>query len=150
MISLFAFLHHLAAFTLVAAVAIELVLLRGELTVTRARQIVAADLVLGASAGIVLLIGLARVLRFEKGADYYLHNVAFIAKLSLFIIVALLSIYPTIQFLSWRRALGQGQVPSLADAKRRALRMLLHVELTGIVLILLCAALMAKGVGYFG
>jgi uncharacterized membrane protein len=29
------------------------------------------------------------------------------------------------------------------------LRLFLHLELTGIVLILLCAALMAKGVGSF-
>lgn len=150
MTPLFAFLHHLAAFTLVAAVAIEFILLRGELTAPRARQILAADAVLGVSAGVVLLVGLARVFRFEKGADYYVHSVPFIAKLSLFVIVAFLSIYPTVQFLSWRTALRQGQAPILADDKRRALRMFLHLELALIVVILLCAALMAKGVGYFG
>ena len=150
MTQLFAFLHHVAAFTLVAAVAVEFILLRGELTVMRARQIVAADTVLGVSAGVVLLVGLARVFRFEKGADYYFHSIPFIAKLALFVIVALLSIYPTVQFLSWRAALRRGQAPSLAEDKRRALRMFLHIELIGIVVILLCAALMAKGVGYFG
>ena len=47
MTSLFAFLHHLAAFTLVAALAVEFVLLRGELTLARARQILSADRIYG-------------------------------------------------------------------------------------------------------
>jgi len=126
---LFAFLHHVAAFTLVTAVGIEFILLRGELTVTRARQILAADSALGISAVVVLVVGFARVFLFEKGGSYYFHNAAFIAKLALFVLVALLSIYPTLQFLSWRVALRQGQAPSLADGKRRALRMVLHLEL---------------------
>ena len=41
-----AFLHHLAAFALVAAVVVEFVLTRGEITATDARRIVAADAVL--------------------------------------------------------------------------------------------------------
>jgi putative membrane protein len=134
----------------VTAVAIELVLLRGELTAMRARQILGADIALGISALIVLLVGLLRVFYFEKGGGYYMHSAPFIAKLSLFALVALLSIYPTMQFLSWRAPLRQGQAPALPDAHRRALRLILHIELAGIVVILLCAALMAKGVGYFG
>ena len=39
MSTLFAFLHHLAAFTLVSAIAIEFVLLRGELTLWSARRV---------------------------------------------------------------------------------------------------------------
>ena len=43
MIVLFAFLHHLAAFALVAAFAIEFVLLRGELTLWVARRLQVTD-----------------------------------------------------------------------------------------------------------
>jgi putative membrane protein len=147
--ALFAFLHHVAVFALVAALAIQFVLLRGELTVIRARQILAADMVLGVSAGAVLLVGAARVFRFEKDATYYFHSIPFLVKLSVFVVVALLSIYPTLQFLSWRAALRRGQLPALPEQRRRSIRMLLHLELAGIVVILLCAALMAKGVGSF-
>jgi putative membrane protein len=147
---LFAFLHHLAAFTLVAALAVEFVLLRGELTATRARQILSADRLYGISAGLILVIGFARVFHFEKGAHYYFHSIPFIAKLSLFAVVGLLSIYPTLQFLKWRPALRQGQAPLLADQTRRRVRMLVHLELAGVAVILLCAALMAKGVGFVG
>jgi hypothetical protein len=42
---LFAFLHHVAAFSLVAAVVVEFVLIWDELTVARAQKIQLADLV---------------------------------------------------------------------------------------------------------
>jgi putative membrane protein len=150
MTAFFAFLHHLAAFALVAALAVEFVLLKGELSAATARKIVRADMIVGLSAGVVLLVGLGRVFHFGKGAAYYFHSWPFIAKLSLFVLVALLSIYPTVTFLSWRKALKQGQAPSVEPGKLRRLRMLIHAELAGIVLILLFAAMMARGVGFFG
>jgi putative membrane protein len=114
---LFAFLHHLSAFTLVSAVAIEFALIRQELTLSSARRLQVTDLVLGIAAGALLMIGLLRVFFFEKGADYYFHNHAFLTKLSLFILVALLSIIPTVEFLSWRGALKAGQVPTIGAKK---------------------------------
>ena len=145
MIVLFAFLHHAAAFTLVAAIAVEFVLLRGELTLWSARRLQVADMVLGIAAGVVLVAGLARVFWFEKGAAYYFSSHAFLTKFSLFIIIGLLSIVPTIEFLSWRKAVQSGQAPVVAAGKLERVRMILHVELAAIVLILLCAAIMAKG-----
>ena len=141
---LFAFLHHLAAFTLVSAIALEFVLLRGELTLLSARRLQVADMVLGIAAGVLLVVGLARVFWFEKGAAYYFHNHAFLTKFSLFIIVALLSIVPTIEFLSWRPSVKRGEIPVMAAAKLKRVRMIVHLELAAIVIILLCAAL-AKG-----
>jgi putative membrane protein len=136
----FAFLHHLAAFTLVAAIAVELVLIR-DLSERTARRLAITDAVLGMSAGVLLVVGLLRVFYFEKGAAYYFSNWAFLAKLALFLAVALLSIYPTVKFLSWRKKAPEaGSVP--------AIRRILHLELLAVVLILLFAALMARGTGY--
>ena len=145
MSTLFAFLHHLCAFTLVAAVAVEFTLVRGELTLASARKLLATDTVLGIAAGALLVIGLLRVFFFEKGSDYYFHSHAFMAKFSIFIAIGLLSIVPTREFSSWRGALRAGQVPAV-DAKRLELiRKLLQGELLAIGLILLCAAIMARG-----
>jgi len=93
----------------------------------------------------LLLVGFARVFWFEKGATYYFHSHAFLTKFALFILMALLSIVPTIEFLSWRKAVEAGQVPVVAAAKLKRVRMIVHIELAAIVLILLCAAMMAKG-----
>ncbi|QWG16587.1 DUF2214 family protein [Bradyrhizobium sediminis] len=142
--TLFAFLHHLCAFTLVSAVAIEFTLVRGELTLASARKLLATDAVLGISAAALLVIGLLRVFFFEKGADYYFHSHAFLAKLAIFIAVALMSIVPTREFLSWRGALRAGQAPEISANRLALVRRVLHGELLAIMLILLCAAIMAR------
>ena len=145
--SLFAFLHHIAAFALVAALVVEFVLIRDELSAKSARKIMLADLALAISASVLVVVGLLRVFYFEKGASYYFHNASFIAKFSLFVLVALLSAYPTIQFLSWRGAVKQQQPPNVSPQKLRAIRAVIHWELAGVVFIILFAVLMARGVG---
>ena len=147
---LFAFLHHVAAFAVVAALAAELVLLREPLTLGSARRLQIMDAAYGISAGVVLVVGLMRVFMFEKGAAYYFHSAPFLAKLALFIAIAALSIYPTIVFLSWRRDTKAGRVPALSDDRRQLLRRIIHWELVAVVPLILCAALMARGIGHFG
>lgn len=128
-----------------STVAIEFTLIRRELTLSSARMLQVTDLVLGIAAGALLVIGLLRVFFFEKGADYYFHSHAFLTKLSLFIILGLLSIIPTMQFLSWRGVLKAGQVPVMAANKRKRVTAVIHAEFAAIVVILLCAAIMARG-----
>ncbi len=150
MAAAFAFLHHFAAFALVSTLVLVFVLIKGTLDAQTARRLRVADMLFGLSSGVLLVVGLLRVFYFEKGAAYYFHSGTFIAKLALFAVVGLLSIVPTLEFLSWKKTLQQGQVPSLSDEKRRRLIAVIHLELVGVVLILLCAALMARGVGHFG
>ena len=145
MSTLFAFLHHLCAFTLVSAVAVEFMLIRQELTLWSAQKLQATDRVLGIAAGALLIIGLLRVFYFEKGPDYYFHSHAFTAKFSIFVAIGLLSIIPTLEFLSWRKLLSDGQVPAITAKKRRLVTAVIHGELLSIVIILLCAAIMARG-----
>ena len=148
MSSLFAFLHHFAAFALVSALAVESALAKDELTLNAARSLLRADLVFGLSAGFIIAVGVLRVLYFEKGSDYYLHSVPFIAKMSLFVIVGLLSIYPTREFLSWRKSLREGMLPVVPGARIQRIQSIIRLELGCIVLIILCAVLMARGVGH--
>ena len=143
-----AFLHHAVAFLLVAVVTVELVLMR-ELTLTTARSLVRMDAVYGVAALAILVIGFLRVFYTEKGSAYYFHSIPFIVKIALFAIVGLLSIYPTKQYLSWRKSLKENRVPAVDDRVRRKIRMILHIELTLLFLMMLCAAMMARGVGVF-
>jgi putative membrane protein len=141
----FAFLHHLAAFTLVAALAIQFILLREEITLANAKRLVVVDGIYGASAGILLVVGLLRVFFFEKGYLYYFTSHAFLSKFALFIIVGIASAIPTLEFARWRKAVKAGQAPSVDAKKIRTIRKIIHWELAGIVLIVLFAAMMAKG-----
>lgn len=148
--SLFAFIHHLAAFALFAALAVEYVLVKGELTAGSAGRILRADMIYGISAGILLAAGLVRVFHTEKGADYYFHSGPFLAKLALFVLVGLLSIYPTVKFLPWRAELKAGRVPGSDAAVLRRIKMAIHAEMAGVAIIILCAVLTARGVGFSG
>lgn len=142
-----AFAHHIAAFTLVAALAVELVLLRIPLTLASARRIQRADLAYGIAAGAVLAVGFFRVFYFDKGPEYYFHSAPFIAKVTVFALVALVSIYPTIEFISWGKVLKAGNTPQVPERKMRAMKSVIHWEIAGLLIVTLCAALMARGVG---
>jgi putative membrane protein len=145
-----AFLHHAAAFVIVGVLTAELVLLGVELTPTSARSLLRMDAAYGIAAVVLLVVGFCRVLYTEKGAAYYFHSIPFLVKISLFLIVGLISIYPTLQYLGWRGALRAGKAPVLEAPVRRRLRMLVHVELTLLFVIMLCAAMMSRGIGFVG
>ena len=117
--AIMAFLHHLAAFTVVGALVVEVVLFKPPLTVVQARRLQRTDSIFGAAATVLLIVGLLRVFYFEKGATYYFGSHAFLTKLGLFILLALLSAIPTVEFLSWRPALQAGQVPQPNAKKLR-------------------------------
>jgi putative membrane protein len=145
--SLFAFLHHAAAFALFGSLFAELMLIKIPLTATTARSLLRADTIYGASAGIIIVVGLVRVYFTEKGADYYLHSATFIAKIVLFVIIGLISIYPTRRFISWRRDLREGRTPVLDEATQTTVRKIIHAELGLLMIVILCAVLMARGIG---
>jgi putative membrane protein len=145
--ALMAFLHHLAAFTLVATLAVEVALFRPPLSLAQARRLVRTDNAYGAAAVAVLVIGMLRVVYFEKGAAYYWHDLFFLIKIGAFLAAALISIYPTITFLGWNRGLKAGVAPEVAPERTRRVRLCLMAQLCAVLVMLLCAALMARGFG---
>lgn len=143
--AIFAFLHHVAAFIFFGALVAEAFLMNVELNEKNVRRLALADGLYGASAAFVFVFGIVRVLYFEKGEDYYFGSAFFLAKFGLFLLTGILSIVPTMQFLSWRRALKAGPLPEVSNRKLRTIKMIIHTELLAVMLILLFAALMARG-----
>ena len=142
-----AFLHHLAAFTLVGSLIYEHTTFRRDLSLVDARRIQRMDLLYGISAGFVLIVGLLRVFYFEKGAPYYAQNWFFWTKMAGFAFAALLSIYPTVRFFSWNKFFSRNQIPEISDQDVRRIKMIMRLELLAIVVILFSAAMMARGLG---
>ena len=145
--ALMAFLHHLFAFTLTACLVYEFVAFRKGMTREEARRIQRVDLAYGISAGLLLVVGLLRVFFFEKGVNFYIHSPFFWVKMSAFLIVGLLSIDPTIRYIRWNKSLSQNQAPAISETEFKRTRLLLWLELAGIVVILLAAPMMARGIG---
>ena len=142
-----AYLHYLSIFILFALLVLEHRLFRLPLDLERARSLIVIDIAYGACAGVVLLTGAARVLWFAKGADYYLHNSLFHAKVGLFVLVALLSILPTMTFLNWRNDLKAGRIPQVSARQCKLVTMTIRLELLALLILPLLATLMARGYG---
>jgi len=145
--AIMAFLHHLAAFTLTAAIIYEHTTFRKDLSLTDARRIQRMDILYGISAGVVVIVGLLRVFYFEKGAPYYAQNWFFWTKMLGFALAALLSIYPTIRFVSWNKSFAKNQAPEISDQDVSRIKLFLRLEMFAIALILFSAAMMARGIG---
>ena len=142
-----AFLHHFMAFTLVACVVYEFIAYRKGLSIEEARRIQRADLAYGISAGLLLAVGLLRVYFFEKGPAFYGNNPYFWLKMNAFLVVGLLSIDPTIRYLRCNRILKENRTPEISDSEFKRTRLLLTLEVIGLVVIFFAAAFMARGVG---
>jgi putative membrane protein len=141
-------LHHLLVFALTAMLVSQAVLLRGELRADTVGRLAKLDAGYGLVAGLLLAIGLCRVFFGIKGAEFYLHNPWFHAKLGTFVLVGLLSIIPTVRYARWRK-LQKTQPGFVPDAEALAkTRTILRIELVGLAAIFVLAAAMARYGGF--
>ncbi|WP_331377031.1 DUF2214 family protein [Sinorhizobium chiapasense] len=95
--------HHLLVFLLAAMIAMEAVIVRPDMSGGSARLLSRIDAYYGATAALVLLVGVARVVFGLKGWEAYVYNWAFWLKMVAFAVVGLLSIGPTMQIRKWRK-----------------------------------------------
>jgi putative membrane protein len=145
--SLFAYLHFLAAFGIAAALFYEWFTFSRTPTVVEARRLAMADRWYGLFAGVLLIVGFIRAFYFEKGIAFYGHSPFFHLKITLFVVIGLLSIYPTIRFARWRPDIQAGRAPTVTDSQFKLISRTLGAEMILLVALLLCASLMANGVG---
>ena len=139
--------HHLAVFTLVALLGIELALLRPGLGGARVSQLAAIDAAYGGIAGLVIVVGVLRVIFGANGWQYYVANQMFWGKMGAFLILGLLTIPPTMAIRRWLKA-GQGvadyTVPAVEIATSQRY---LYLQGGIVALIPMFAAAMARGYG---
>lgn len=139
-----AVLHHLAILTLILVVGAELALTRTELTGAAVRRVATVDLGYGIAAGVIVVVGFARVIFGAKGWLFYVHNPWFWAKMATFLVVGLLSIYPTVLFIRWRGAFARDATFVPPPAAVVAVRRTILIEAALLGLIVACAAAMAR------
>jgi putative membrane protein len=140
-------LHFLLVFALVAILAAQSTLIRPGITVSDLRLAANLDRMYGLSAVLLLGVGFARVFCGTKGSPFYLTNPLFWTKIGFFLIVAILSILPTVQLIRWsKQAHAKPEfLPSEKEVSR--LQWWLRAEMIVVVPIPFFAAAMAHGVG---
>jgi putative membrane protein len=139
-----AWIHYIGIMLLLASLLGEHLLLKQEMTMSEASAIQTLDIVYGASATIVLVTGIMRMF-LEKGVAYYDHHIAFQILFGIFVIAALISIYPTVIFLRWRNDTRAGLGQQLARPQFKRIQMMVRVEMTLMLLAPLFATWMAHG-----
>lgn len=142
-------LHHLAVFTLVAVFAAEFVLLRPGLEGRRIGQLAAIDAAYGTAAGIVIIVGIIRVIFGVAGWEYYVFNWAFWAKMAAFAAMGGVSVIPTRAYIGWRKAYAADQSFNPPAEEIRRMRGFLFIEVVLVALVPIFAAAMARGYGVF-
>jgi putative membrane protein len=142
-----AWLHFVFAFILVGAICAELFILRLPIDSGVARLLLRVDLFYGASAVLLILIGVSRVIWGAKGWEYYQAQPFFWAKMAMFAIIGIISIAPTRAFMRWAKAFGADAAFTPLEAQVKGLRRYVMIEVHLVALLLLFASLMARGIG---
>lgn len=137
----FKYLHFLAIFGLAGALIIENMAIKPTINGEDARNLAKVDAVYGICAALVFLFGLALWLWIGKPSDFYNSNPIFLIKVGLFIVIGILSIYPTVFFVKNRKSESEAiAVPGLIP-------LLLKIEMLLLLVIPILAYLMARGIG---
>jgi putative membrane protein len=109
-------------------------------------RVLVADAWWGMAAVLWIVTGLWRLLAgTEKAPAYYYGNHVFWTKMALFGAVVVLELAPMLAIVQWRMALTRGREPDVSRAERWA--WISHVQVVLVVLLLLAATAMARGLG---
>ena len=140
------YLHFISIFALVSTVIAEHLMLKKQMTRAEITRLSRIDAVYGIAAILVVIAGLTLWFgEIGKPSIYYSKNWIFQLKVTMVVVVGLLSIYPTIFFIKNRKGnpLDIVAIPSI-------IVMLIRLELLILFITPLLATSMARGVGFFG
>jgi len=140
------YIHFLSIMVLMGSLISEHLLLKPSLSKDQVKSLATVDLIYGISAILVLATGLLRWFVYGKGYDYYMSTPLFHIKLTLFVVIGILSIFPTIKILKWRKMIKKGVEPDISAKSVKGTLMFIRVELLIVAIIPLLAVMIARGI----
>ena len=139
------YLHFLAVFAIVGAIIAEQFMISKNMSRGEIKRIAKVDGIYGIGAILVLIAGFLLWFKVGKPAEFYTKNWIFHTKLTLFILLGLLSIYPTIFFMKHRKGDDQNSMIEIPSA----LIVIIRIELLIIIVMPILATYMSLGIGSF-
>lgn len=137
----FRYLHFIGIMSLGACLVVQHLIISSEVTMQELKKIAFIDIIYGISAVLTLIGGLALWLWVGKDASFYSTNWVFHLKLSFFVLIALLSIYPTMFFIKNKKK-------DLLNIKMpKVIIMLIRMQLALLFITPFLGALIAKAYG---
>ena len=137
------YFHFIGIMLLSTTLLAEYILLSKEISLVKLKKVLKIDAVFGLSALIVLGTGLLQWFVVGKPSAYFNTNFMFHIKFTIFLIMAILSLFPT-RFYFKKRKQGKDvvRIP-------KSIFTFLKIELLLLIIIPLLAVLMANGFGNF-
>lgn len=135
------YFHFLGIITLASALIGEYLLISKEIDLKSFKKLIVVDAIYGAGAIATLIGGALLWFTVGKPAEFYSSNFIFHIKLTVFLSIGLLSIFPTVYFLRNRNSVSESiAIPNYIVKIIRA-------ELCLLVFLPLLGVLIARGVG---
>ena len=145
--ALVAYVHYLGIILCFGALTYERIILKINLSKNEFISIILADVVYGIAGLAILITGILRVKYFGQGGEFYTSNPIFWIKVSLYIFIGLLSLYPTVTYVLWAIPLSKNKLPIISENLLKRFKLIIMSELVGFVVIPFFATLMSRGIG---
>ena len=141
------YLHYIGIMVLMGSLITEHVVLKPGINKSQIKSLATTDLIYGIAAAVVLVTGLLRWFVVDvKGAEFFNKNPLFHIKVTLFVVIVILSIFPTLKFLKWRKSVRKGQEVEVTEAEAKKQLMFIRIELLLLAIIPLLAVMVSMGV----
>jgi len=135
----FRYLHFIGIMGLASTLVMQHLIISSEVTQKELKKIIFLDVIYAITILITLVGGLSLWLSVGKDASFYSTNWVFHVKLTLFVVIALLSIYPTL-FFKKSKKLGEPLVKM-----PKMIIMSIRMQLLLVFIIPLLGVLIARG-----
>ena len=147
MSALVAYVHYLGIILCFGALMFERIILKINLNKNETISIIIADVIYGIAGLAILITGILRVKYYGQGGDFYTSNPIFWLKVSLYIVIGLISLYPTITYILWAIPLSKNKLPVISENLVKRVKLIILTELVGFAVIPFFATLMSRGIG---
>ena len=145
--ALVAYVHYLGIILCIGALMFERIILKINLSKNETISIIIADVIYGVAGLAILVTGILRVKYYGQGGEFYTTNPIFWVKVSLYILIGLISLYPTTTYILWAIPLSKNKLPVITENLVRRFKLIIMTELVGFAVIPFFATLMSRGIG---
>lgn len=143
------YIHILFIIVIIVCLVVERLMIKPQITWESLLKLMKVDGLYGFAAIVVVTTGLLNWFSFGKGDAYYSSNVVFLIKLSLFIVIGILSIYPTVAFFKLKKKHKSNPPEQVSIENANQIKSVIQLELVIMAVIPLLATLMANGIGFW-
>ena len=146
--ALVAYTHYLGIILCFGALIFERITLKINLSKNETISIIIADIIYGIAGLAILVTGILRVKYYGQGGEFYTSNPIFWVKVSLYILIGSISLYPTTTYILWAIPLSKNKLPVISENLVKRFKLIIMTELVGFAVIPFFATLMSRGIGF--